>query len=262
MVRIDCRKVIAATMLLVGLLAGLFVHHVHAQGFMGRGVVKQDWVAMWAFNGRSEAEVKTQLRSDYQMRLKMIDRLCGLDQPQVSKLETAASADITRLFRKVTEVRREVDALDLDGNNNQDVNQIWQIVSPISTRLQQGVFEEKSLFQKVMRSTLSKQQQDRYKEELAENRRRRWKAITRVNVAEIERSMPLLNDQRRKLLEILDEQDLPTKITKQMDGYVGYLKLIKAKKQNAGLEIFLDKQQMVVIQQYCDRYRGWEGMLR
>lgn len=232
-----------------------------AQVFFG-GQQQQDWVSNWAFNGRTEKQVESQLKSDYQMRLKMIDRLCDLQQPQVAKMTTAGDADVSRFFRDVAKARREVDALGLKGNNNNDINQMWQIVSPISQQMQAGIFSDKSLFQKVMRSTLSEGQHGLYEAELKKNRQRRWQTITRVNVAEIEKSTPLLADQRQKLLELLDAQEIPDKINSNMDAYIGFLKLLKAKKQDKKLGNILDKQQMVVIQKYCDRYRGWGNMIK
>ena len=223
---------------------------------------QQDWVAMWAFNGRTEEQVQKQLKSDYKMQLKMIDRICDLQEQQTAKMTTAGEADVSRFFREVAKVRKEVEALDIKGNNNNEINKIWPIVTPIAQQMQQGIFADKSLFQKVMRSTLSKEQRDLYDAELEKNRRRKWKSVTRVNLVDIEKSMPLLGDQREKLLELLDAQRLPKKINKSMDGYVGYLKLLKAKRQDKNLGGILDKQQMAVIDQYCDKYRGWENMVK
>lgn len=243
-------------------LAVLGSNCAFSQIFFGGQRQEQDWVSNWAFNGRSEKQVESQLKSDYQMRLKMIDRLCDLQESQVAKMITAGDADVTRFFRDVAKVRREIDALGLKGNNNNDINRMWQVVSPISQQMQAGIFSEKSLFQKVMRSTLSEEQRDLYEAELKRNRQRRWRSITRVNVAEIEKSTPLLTEQREKLLELLDAQKIPDKINGNMDAYVGFLKLLKAKKQDKKLGNILDKQQMVVIQKYCDRYRGWEHMIK
>ncbi|MGB7343316.1 MAG: hypothetical protein WBD20_03830 [Pirellulaceae bacterium] len=235
----------------------LYSSNASAQFFAAQ---RQDWISSWVLNGQTEQQYAKQLKNDYQMRVRMVDRLCQLEESQKSKLTLAADADVTRFFREVAAIRKKVDAMDLEGNQNQDINKIWEVVSPLSQQLQQGLFAEKSLFQRVMRSTLTEEQQGLYEAELAENRRRRWQAITRVNLVEIERSMPLLADQREKMLKIMDAQELPKTITEHMDGYVGFLKLTKAKKANEKqFTEFLDKHQMKVIEQFCDRYQGWAG---
>ena len=235
---------------------------LQAQIILGRANQNQDWVAMWAFNGRTDDQVRKQLDNELQMRIGMVDRLCELDDGQEAKLSRSAQADITRFFRQVTKIREEVKESGLNANNNQDMNKLWQIISPLTIAMQQGVFGENSLFQKVLRGTLEPEQSKTYKDALKKNRERRWKTLTRVNVAEIEKSTPLIGDQREKLLAILDKQEIPEKFNKQMDGYVGYLKLMKARKEDPTLGGFLDKHQLAVMNQYCDRYQGWMGMLQ
>ena len=219
---------------------------------------KQDWIASWVFQGQTEADFQKQLHFDYAMRVKMIDRLCELDEEQRSKLNLAGDADVTRFFRDVAKIRKKVDALELDGNQRDEINQVWEIVSPLQVKTNEGLFTDKSLFQRVMRSVLSEEQQDLYAAELQRNQRRRCRALTRINVAEIERSMPLLSEQREKLLELLDSQELPKTMNKHMEGYAGYLKLVKLMKANKkALAELLDEKQLKVVDQYCDRYQGW-----
>ena len=221
---------------------------------------RQDWMKSWVYGGRSRSEVKDQLVFDSQQRLTMIDRLCTLDDVQQQKLSKAAGADISRFFREVDTIERKLETMDV-GAINQNLNEVWQVVSPIQQKMRQGVFAEKSLFQKVVRKTLSDQQQSVYQAELERVRRRRWKIVTRLNVADIERSMPLMADQRKKLLALLDEQKLSMKMQKQIDGYAGFLKLMKIQNREATLSEFLDADQSKVIASYCERFKGWEGMI-
>ena len=144
------------------------------------------------------------------------------------------------------------------GNNN--VQEAWEVVSPLATRVQSGMFGDGSLFQKVVKSSLSDSQLALHNAELEKNRKRRWKAITRVNLAEIEKSVPLLEDQRQKLLDLMYEIEVPLKINQHMDGYVGYLRLIKVDEEK--IAKILDKHQMKVIEEYRQRYQGWAGMFR
>lgn len=244
-------------------LAIAFTPNSSAQIFFGAGNQNEDWVAMWAFNGRSEQQVREQLTGQYETKISMLDRLCDLDETQHAKLDRSARADVSRFFREVTKIRKQVKDSGLNPNNNQDMNKMWQIISPLAQKMQQGVFGKDSLFQKVLRGTLNADQNKIYADELKRLQERRFKTITRINVAELEGSMPLIGDQRDKLLAILDKQTLPDfKENRHFEAYAGYLKLLLAKRKDPKLGGFLDKQQMAVIDQYCDRYRGWEGILR
>ena len=216
-----------------------------------------DWVSMWALNGQSDQAFAKKLRSEITMRVKVMDRICQLDQGQKAKLQIAAQADVTRFMRDIARTREILDGMEIDNN---DVNEAWQIVSPLTTRVQTGMFADGSLFQKVIRSTLNESQQGQYDLELEQQRQRRWQAITRVNVAEMEKSMPLLGEQREQLLELLEAVKVPKKLSKHMDGYIGYLRLIKVKP--ADLEKFLDEHQLAVVDQYRDRYKGWGNMFQ
>ncbi len=237
------------------ILLGLFSCPASAQFF---GQSPQDLLQSWVFQGQTEQQFKRNLKSEYEMRVRMVDRVCDLEDPQVAKLTVAADADVQRFFREVGKIRKKVDAMNLNGNNNQDINKIWTVVSPLSQKLQTGLFGKESLFQGVMRTTLSEEQLGKYQADLDRIRRRRLRALTRVNVAEIERSMPISADQREKLLKILDAQEIPKTMSKHMDGYVGFIRLAKARKADKDqfTQLF-DGAQMKVIQQYYDRYKGW-----
>ena len=233
----------------------------HAQIFFNAGG-QQDWVAMWAFNGRSEEQVRTQLNAEGEMRVAQIDRVCSLNDGQKKKLAKAADADVKRFFRDVAKVRNQIVEMGGNENVNQRINEIWPIVSPLAQRVQQGILADKSLFEKVIRSTLDEQQTNDYQQAMKDDQIRRRKVITRANLAEIERMLPLLSDQREKLLELMDAQELPDKINRQAVGYVGFIKLIKASKRDKQLANILDKHQLAVVNQICDQYRGWENMMR
>jgi hypothetical protein len=221
---------------------------------------KQDWIASWVFQGQTEAEFEKQLHFDYSMRVKTIDRLCKLKDEQRSKLNLAGAADVTRFFRNVAKTRKKIDALDLQGNQRDEINQVWEIVSPLQMKVNNGLFADESLFQSVMRSVLSEEQQELYAAEIQRNQDRRRRVLTRVNVAEMERSMPLLAHQREKLLELLDLQELPKTMTRHTEGYAGFLKLVKLKKADEqALSELLDENQIKVVDQFCERYQGWVG---
>lgn len=220
-------------------------------------LAQQDWVSSWALNGRTEQQVAKQLQGEYKMQIKLIDQICDLNELQHRKLSTAGEGDVKRFLRDVERIRNELKDKEIDNNN---VQEAWNIVSPLATKLQQGMFKENSLFAKVTKSALTDQQRKVHEEHIERSRTRRWKVLTRVNLAAIEQSMPLLEDQREKLLELLDAQKVnPKRISIHMEGYIGYLRLLKIEKK--ALKGFLDEHQLAVVDEYRQRYRGWENML-
>jgi replicative DNA helicase len=133
------------------------------------------------------------------------------------------------------------------------VQEAWTIVSPLTTRLNAGLYDEKSLFTKVMSCTLDAGQIDEYKRLVAEQLERRHHAMVLTTVSTIEESLPLVEDQRAKLIELLDAQKVKVIQQQQgMESYVGYAKL--AKVQVADLEKLFDKEQMKAIKAVRDRY--------
>ena len=219
----------------------------------------RDWISMWALNGRTESQVIDQFKSEQEMTIKTMKRVCDLDESQIRKLDIAAGGDIKRFQRDIQRCRAELKEKKLDDvndRNNDNIQAAWNIVSPLATKVQNGVFGEGSLFSKVSVSALDQKQRKTYEAELERIRLRRWRTMTRVNLSAIEASMPMRVDQRKKLLDILDAEALdPEKVDKNMDAYVGFLKLASTEIKPLGE--FLDEHQIDVLKKYRDRYKGW-----
>ena len=104
-----------------------------------------------------------------------------------------------------------------------------------------------------MSSTLEAGQIEEYKHLLAEQLERRFHAMVLTTVSTIEESLPLVADQRVKLIELLDAQKLKGIPPQQgLETYVGYAKL--AKVPEAELEKLFDKEQMKTLKILRDRY--------
>lgn len=219
---------------------------------------EQDFVRSFAFGGQSDTVVRNQLFSEAEHRIIMVDDVAELQDVQKQKLRAAADTDVRRFFREVSRIR---DQLKKNLGQN-DFNEAWQVVMPLQMTMQQGLFLDGSLFDRVVQSTLTRGQEKAFRAELKRRRSRRLSILTRVNLAEIEReSMPLTIDKREKLLEILDSVELPDSMTKQMDPYAGYLKLLVISDRDNELKTFLTDKEIKVIDQYRQRYQGWEAMV-
>jgi hypothetical protein len=217
----------------------------------GASAQEQDWIQSWLFNGRTEANIRLSLQNQAEQKLSQLKEHCSLTDEQATKLKLAAAGDVNRFFHEVAQARKATKGLDQQNQNA--VQEAWAVVSPLTTRLNAGLFDEKSLFTKVMTSTLDDAQVDEYKRLIAEQLERRHHAMVLTTVSTIEDSLPLVADQRKKLIELLDAQKLKAAPPQQgLETYVGYAKL--AKVPEGELEKLFDKEQMKALKTLRDRY--------
>ncbi len=219
---------------------------------------QQDWIQSWVFNGRTETVVRESLQNQADQKLKQMEEACGLTAEQNSKLKLAATGDVNRFFHEVAQLRKATK--DLNQQDQNTVQEAWTLISPLSTRLQAGLFDEKSLFAKVMSSTLDEAQANEYKKMLREQIERRHHALVLAMVSTLEKHVPMVGDQREKLIELLDAQ--PVKDVKQqgLEAFVGYAKLDRVPVKE--LEKLFDKDQLTVLNSLRERYAQIVQMFR
>ncbi len=211
---------------------------------------QQDWIQSWLFNGRTEANIRLGLQNQAEQKLSQLKEHCSLTEEQAIKLKLAAAGDVNRFFHEVAQARKATQGLDQQNQNA--VQEAWAVVSPLTTRLNAGLYGEKSLFAKVMASSLDPAQVEEYKRLLAEQLERRHHAIVLTTVSTIEDSLPLIADQRSKLIELLDAQKVKATQQQGMETYVGYAKLTKV--PEAELAKLFDKEQMKALVTLRERY--------
>jgi hypothetical protein len=211
---------------------------------------EQDWIQAWVFNGRTEASVRLGLQNQAEQKLDQLKENCQLTDEQHTKLKLAAAGDINRFFHEVALARKATTGLDQQDQNA--VQEAWNVVSPLTTRLTTGLFGEKSLFAKVMARTLDASQVIEYRRLLEEQLERRYHAVVLTTVSTIEDSLPLVREQRAQLIELLDRQKLKSAPQQGMETYIGYAKL--AKVPDAELEKIFDKDQLKTLQSLRQRY--------
>lgn len=255
-----CSGYFKSVFVLILLLAADLCSYRKVEGqFFAAQAPQQDLVSMFAFNGLGDEHIRKQLHGEAEQYVRFVDAVASLNEGQKKKLKVAADTDVRRFFREVDSVREDLKKQGIDQHN---INEAWQIIMPLQTKIQQGVFNQGSLFDRVIQSTLTNRQETAFRDEVQRRRERRWDVLTRSNLVAIEQaSMPLTREQREKLLKILLTIELPTKLDKQMDVYAGYLRLLLVEERDVELKEFLTAKQMKVIEKYRDRYRGWERML-
>ncbi|MEC8554101.1 MAG: hypothetical protein VXZ82_03750 [Planctomycetota bacterium] len=165
----------------------------------------QDIVAMYLFQGQDEAGFKRSLSSRLNLRLDRIKSLLELSERQSMKIELALKGDLSRFYRAMERVRAKTKGLDMQ--NQKEMNEAWQLVSPLYTKIMgAGILDDKSLFVKVLDGALTEEQLERYDKYLEERRKMLDDAVTRAALVELEKSIPLLSDQRAKVIELLESK--------------------------------------------------------
>ncbi len=209
-----------------------------------------DWVQSWLFNGRTETVVRQGLQNQAEQRLTLMKDTCHLSEEQYAKLKLAAAGDVNRFFHEVAQVRKATAGVDQQNQNA--IQEAWLVVSPLSVRLQAGIYDEKSLFVKVMSSTLDETQVMEYKRVLREQIDRRHHAMVLAVVSTLEENIPLVGEQREKLIALLDAQNIKEVKQQGMEAYIGYAKLGKVPDEE--LEKLFDKDQLKALKAVRERY--------
>ncbi len=213
---------------------------------------QQDLLQSWLFNGRTETAVRQGLNSQAEQRLMQLKEFCDLTEEQTAKLKFAAAGDVNRFFLEVAKVRKSTK--NLDQNDQNAVQEAWQVISPLSERLQQGIFNDGSLFAKVMASTLDEQQIATYKRLLKEQVDRKHHALVMSAVSTIEESIPMVDGQREKLVALLDAQEVKDAKRMGLEAYIAYAKLAKVPEEE--LAKIFDKDQVKALAKLRERYAG------
>jgi hypothetical protein len=158
-------------------------------------------VNQWIFGGNLQPEDgRRRLEQQLQVRLEEITERCELSAEQSSKLRRAGRGDIVRFLRQVGEVQRMV------SGKRRNVDMAMLIndhVQPLQLILQTGPFVPDSLFHKTAARTLDPSQQSLLAELNDQRKRAAFRSRVELAIALLERSIPLLDEQRNELVELI-----------------------------------------------------------
>ena len=107
----------------------------------------------WVLGGRNRDQIENQLKSLLTLHVESANRACELSAAQREKLRLAGEGDLKRLFGAIDQAREKFGEV---GQDQQKLNECYQQASILQTKMQSGVFDESSLYQKVLRQTLNK----------------------------------------------------------------------------------------------------------
>jgi len=130
----------------------------------------------------------------------------------------------------------------------------------LQAKLQAGLFNEESLFEKTLNKVLT-QEQNAPRMELENNRRKfRYQAQIGLTLALLENALPLVEDQREKISKLLEEETTPPRRFSQYDYY--YVLLQMATVPEDKMKAILDETQWTMLQPYLTQARGMEQFLK
>jgi hypothetical protein len=159
------------------------------------------------FGNQQPTAVRDRLKRILTLKIAYVDRLCGISQAQREILELAGKGDIKRWFDVIEDHRQ-------GAVRQYDQEEYVKVMQQLQT-LQRGVgddaFGDGSLFSKVLRTTLDRDQAARYA--AAEQDKQRSRYLTRIEqyVALLDNTLGLSAEQRRKLVSLLLGHTRPPK---------------------------------------------------
>ena len=172
----------------------------------------------WVFQNLGNADaVRKRLSWALQLRLSHIKALVDASSRQMQTLELAGQGDIKRFF---DQVEMERDFFQAARHDRGSINALFQRLQPVQRRLTSGLFNEGSLFEKVLRSELTGPQQKQLQAAEARRRERKWQQACRSGILELTLSIPLTDQQRTSLLSLMTERT-PNRLVPQQ--YMLYL---------------------------------------
>jgi len=215
-----------------------------------------DWFDSWALQGKSEREFRKSCENQAELFIDNLKQTVQLTDSQVNKIRLAAQGDIHRFFVQVAEARYKTRNMQ---PNNQQVNEISRIISPIQQVAQKGLLNEESLFESTVNKVLDDQQLELWKAAKAKHIESLYRAILQLQLVQLEHHMPLLAKQREKLIDLTLTRLKGKKVDMQYRFYLIEYAMYGIPKET--LNSFLDEPQVEFFQKRGTQAMGWKSML-
>lgn len=224
----------------------------------GHFEVSEENFDQWIYGGRGQQKQhRARIDSMVSLQIEKVDQVCGLSPKQKELLKLAAQGDITRFEDRVEVVREKFKLARFD---QQKFNKIWQEIQPLRNKLQNGLFDESSLLQKVVQGVLDPEQIAKYEQADLERRRFAYEAKIGLFLAQIQNGIPMRDEQREKFTKLLLEE---TAVPKKYGQYAHYVVMVNASQisEEKMKEIFDDAQWRAMKQTFVQA-RGMERHLK
>lgn len=217
-----------------------------------------DTIDQWIFgSGRNAQQAKKRLESQLTLRIEELDRVCALTEIQKRKLRLAGQGDVKRLFDDMAIIKKKFDKLRNDQNA---INQIFQEIQPLQTRIAAGIFQTESFYQKSVLKTLTVEQAAQLEQLDIDRRKFRYHAKILLALTVMDAGVPLRDEQRQKLIKILQEETRPPKRFGQVDYFVVLYQMAKLPEEK--IKPIFDDAQWKALQAQFEQAKGMEQHLK
>ena len=211
----------------------------------------------WALGGNSREQLETRIRSQLALFIELADKRYKLSAPQREKLRLAGEGDLKRLVNMIDCLQNQYNEIGRDANK---FDQFTVQASILQNKMRSDLFDESSLYQKVSRQILNKEQLARCEEQELGRLKFLYKARIELAVANLNKKIPLRADQRKQLVKlILDETEPPRKAGRYLYMTVCYN---MSKLDDEKLKLVLDDAQRQSFRQALKVYPAYEKLLR
>lgn len=169
----------------------------------------------------NEGQARRSLARQLSLAIDAIDRDVGLTEDQRRKLQLAGAGDVSIFFAEVEKLRDEFGEKMLQNPNG--INNIWQDIQPLRQRLQNSLFGPGSIFAKVAEGLFDELQLNKLQKVEQQRLRFFFETHLKRTICQLERRQPMHAKQRREVMKLLEEVEMPSRGTRQMtNNYVSY----------------------------------------
>ncbi|WP_047817420.1 hypothetical protein [Rhodopirellula islandica] len=220
----------------------------------------------WIFqrHGRDEARCRSNLKKEIELQFVRLEQSTPLTERQKDALRLAGQGDIKRFFDRVNDAREKFLLME-QKNDNQNINEAYQLASPLQQELSTGIFSNGSLIQKVTRYVMTEDQATELEEIEIKQYRAMLEASSKVFLATLGRGAALTAKQQRQLHELFQKriqqiQELPSGNNQAvLQHYILITWLGEITEKEA--DHILDPEQIQIVEKLAERAKGVRQML-
>jgi hypothetical protein len=158
----------------------------------------------WIFHRMGDpSSVRASLRAGIDREIRRLERVVSLTESQKAKIRLAGMGDIKRFFDQVQRARQEF--VELGEVTQNDINEAFQLARPLSQRISSGFYGDGSLLKKVSLTIQDPEQSEAVRESRRRSLEKKRGIVIRSHLAQLGRTVPMLANQRQRLIELLSE---------------------------------------------------------
>jgi hypothetical protein len=213
----------------------------------------------WIFQNNidGKAGVRKRLESMMAVAIDDIDRACKLGAVQKERIELAGRGDIKRfevLYEKVHQKFLKV------RHDQQQVDDIWQELTPLQVMAQSGLFNEDSLLFRSLHNVLTAEQFALFDAVARERLAFRHQARIELVLAMFEMYAPFTESQRQGAIAGLAKLSQPPRRSSPYAYHVMMYQLSLL--PNEKIRPLFDDVQWKAVRTRLDQFKGWKDWLK